>query len=126
MRTHVLITVLAVLAIMAVGGVLLNRPLYSKSSPSIRISSPPPNSLIVAGQTVSVTIQPGPATSLKEASAWFIPPTAVPQVVKTAPFTVSVTAPTGVSGPVTLTGAAIDASGNRLQASIQVVVMSAS
>jgi hypothetical protein len=43
-----------------------------------------------------------------------------------APFTVSVTAPTGASGPVTLIGAAVDTSGNRLQASLQVVVIPAS
>ena len=126
MTTRTWIAGLAVLIVVAVAGLLLSERLYSQSSPSIQIGSPAPNSSVVAGQTLLVTIQPGPGTSLQQATAWFTPPYGGSQVVTTAPFTVSVTAPAGVSGPVTLTGAAIDASGNRLQASIQVVVVPAS
>jgi hypothetical protein len=124
MIKRVLVTVF-VSVIMMGGGVLLSERLYSQSGPSIQISSPLPNSSVVAGQTISVTIQPGQGTSLNQATAWF-PSTAVPQVVTTPPFTISVSVPTGVSGPVILTGAAIDTVGNRLQATVQVTVVPAS
>jgi len=71
---------------------------------------------------ISVTIQPGPGTTLQEASAWFTPPTAIPQEATAAPFTISVIAPTGLTGSATLTGVAIDTAGNRLQTSIPVVI----
>lgn len=125
MMTITRLIVLILLALMTLTGVLVNNRLQSQPGPSIGISSPPPNTSFSAGQTISVTIQPGIGTTLQEASAWFTPPTAASQVATSAPFTVSVSAPTGVSGPVTLTGAAIDTSGIRLQTSIPLLIVPA-
>jgi len=110
----------------AVAVIFLVSSLRANEAPGIVITSPQPNSIVSAGQTIFVTIQPLPGTQLKTASAWILPFSGVPPTVQSPPYQVSLAVPTDRVGLLTLKAVAVDASNDSLQTSINLRVQNSS
>jgi hypothetical protein len=117
----------ALAAVIALGVIItwvcLTR-LAAQSRPSIMITSPSDGTVVISGQTVLVSIQPGPETSLKMVSAYIPPLSEVPPTLQTPPFQIPVMVPTDRLGNIILKAVAVTQDGVSLQSTIHLVIQS--
>ncbi len=88
----------------------------------IRITSPENGAVVLAGETVLVSVEVTPGTVLQRATAMVIPLSVEPQYVDQPPFEIPTRIPDKQIGPTTLLVLAKDQNGEPLQASITVLI----